>query len=171
MKQFLKVVIWIVILGAVGYGIYMIVPEYPHDFIKSFVQPIINSQAKTRITQIQNLTIGVKELDGITYKVALEKNTGMSCWVYNKDEATGQESVVYRGNGASVNMKNYSDYNGKLYTSSEVKFEFIISGNNVEIIPYIDGEKMNIKDGAHVEQNKEVLKMIVSQLYSGVQEE
>lgn len=171
MKQFFKVVIGIVILVAVGYGIYMIVPDYPHDFIKSFVQPIIDSQAKTRISQVQNLDVGIKGMEGITYKVALEKNTGMSCWVYNKDETTGAESVVYRGRGASVNMKNYGDYKGKLYTSGYIKFEFNISGNNVEIIPYIDDTKMNIKDGAHVEQNKEVLKMIVSQLYGGMQEE
>ena len=171
MKQLLKVVVTIVILIAIGYGVYAFLPEYPHDFVKSFVQPIVDVEAKARITQVQNIPVGIKELDGVTYKTALEKNNGSSCWVYDKDEATGQETVVFRGRGASINMKDYVDYEGKLYTSAEVKFEFIISGNTVEIIPYLDGTKMNIKDGAHVEKNKEVLRMIVSQLYGGMQEE
>ena len=93
----------------------------------------------------------------------------MSCWVYEKDELTGNEVVKYYGKGAAINLKDFTDYNGKLYTGAVVKFEFIISGNNVEIIPYVDGVKMNIQDGAHSEKNKEVLHSIVSQLYNGIQ--
>lgn len=171
MKQLLKVLLAIVIICGVGYGVYMVVPEYPHNFIKSFVQPKIDVQAKLRIDQVKNLDVNIKGLEGITYQAALEKNTGMSCWVYEKNETTGEEMVVYRGNGASINMKDYNDYNGKLYTSSTIKFEFHIDGTKVEVIPYIDGTEMNIKDGKHVEQNKEVLKMIVTQLSSGIQEE
>lgn len=169
MKQFLKVVIWIVIIGGICTGVYFILPEYPHNFVKSFVQPVIDSGAKARITQVQNLA--VDGIDGATYKMVLEKNTGMSCWVYDKDEATGVETVTYRGNGASVNMKDYTDYQGKLYTSCSVKFEFVITGNNVDIYPYLDGTKMNITDGAHVEQNKKVRADILTQLYGGIQEE
>ena len=171
MKQFLKVVVWIIILGGVGFGVYMIMPEYPHDFVKSFVQPVIDSSAKTRIDQVKNLPIGVKGLDGVTYKMALTKNTGMNCWVYEKDETTGVETVTFRGNGASINMKDYTDYNGKLYTSCAVKFDFVITGNNVEIIPYLDGTKMRSDADIGTEKDKEVLHNIVSQMYGGVQEE
>lgn len=169
MKKFLKVVLWIIIIGGVCTGIYMVLPEYPQDFIKSFVQPIVNSTAKMRIEQVKNLP--ADGLEGVTYQTALEKNTGMSCWAYEKDETTGIEYVRYRGNGGSVNMKDYADYNGKLYTSCSVMFEFKITGNSVEIYPYLDGTKMNIEDGKHVEQNKQVRQIIVQQLYGGVQEE
>ena len=170
MKNFLKTLLWIVIIGAVLFGIYYVLPEYPQNFIKSFVQPIVNSEAKTRIQQVQNLA--VEGVDGQTYKTVLEKNTGMSCWVYEtREEEPGLEYVIYMGNGASVNMKDYTDYKGKLYTSCEVKFEFKITGNSVEIYPYLDGVKMNIEDGQHVEQNKEVRKIILQQLYGGVQSE
>lgn len=169
MKKFLKTVLWIVIIGGVLFGVYSVLPEYPQMFIKSFVQPVVNSQAKTRITQVQNLL--ADGVDGATYKTVLEKNTGMSCWTYDKDETTGVEYVTYMGNGASVNMKDYHDYNGKLYTSCSVKFEFKITGSSVEIYPYLDGTKMNIEDGKHVEQNKQVREIIVQQLYGGVQEE
>lgn len=171
MKQILKVLLVIVIICGVGYGIYMVVPEYPHNFIKSFVQPVVDVEAKLRIEQVKNLDVNIKGLEGVTYQQALEKNTGMSCWVYEKDEAAGTEMVVYRGNGASVNMKDVKDYGEKLYTSASVKFEFHIDGTKVEVIPFIDGTEMNIKDGKHVEQNKEVLKNIVTQLSSGIQEE
>lgn len=169
MKKFLKTVLWIVIVCGVLFGVYSVLPEYPQMFIKSFVQPVVNSQAKTRITQVQNLL--ADGVDGATYKTVLEKNTGMSCWTYDKDETTGIEYVTYMGNGASVNMKDYQDYNGKLYTSCSVKFEFKITGSSVEIYPYLDGTKMNIEDGKHVEQNKKVREIIVQQLYGGVQEE
>lgn len=171
MKQFLKALLGIAIVCGIGYGIYMIVPEYPHNFIKSFVQPVVDVEAKLRIEQVKNLDVNIKGLEGVTYQAALEKNTGMSCWVYEKNEATGKEMVVYRGNGASVNMKDIADYGEKLYTSASVKFEFHIDGTKVEIIPFIDGQEMNIKDGKHVEKNKEVLKMIVTQLSQGIQEE
>ncbi|MBR1598289.1 MAG: hypothetical protein IJ661_05145 [Lachnospiraceae bacterium] len=169
MKQFLKVVFGIVILAGVLYGIYIVVPEYPHNMIKSFIQPITDAHAKMRIEQVQNMSVGIKELEGLTYKMAVEKNTGMSCWVYEQDELTGNEVVKYYGKGAAINLKDFPDYNGKLYTGAVVKFEFVISGNNVEILPYVDGVKMNITGGASKERNKEILKSIVSQMYSGMQ--
>ncbi len=171
MKQFLKALLGIAIICGIGYGVYMIVPEYPHNIIKSVVQPIVDVEAKLRIEQVKNLGVNIKGLEGVTYQAALEKNTGMSCWVYEKDETSGKEMVVYRGNGASINMKDVTDYGEKLYTSASVKFEFHIDGTKVEVIPFIDGQEMNIKDGKHVEQNKEVLKMIVTQLSQGIQEE
>ena len=69
MKNFLKTLLWIVIIGAVLFGIYYVLPEYPQNFIKSFVQPIVNSEAKTRIQQVQNLA--VEGVDGQTYKTVL----------------------------------------------------------------------------------------------------
>lgn len=172
MKKFLKTVLWIVIIGGVLFGIYSVLPEYPQMFIKSFVQPVVNSKAKTQIQKVKDLLVeGVDGINGATYKTVLEKNTGMSCWTYDKDEATGIEYVTYMGNGASVNMKDYHDYDGKLYTSCSVKFEFKITGSSVEIYPYLDGRKMHIEDGKHVEQNKQVRKIILQQLYGGVQEE
>ena len=139
--------------------------------IKSFVQPIVNTQAKVRIQQVQNIPVGIKELDGLNYKTAIEKNTGVRCWVYDTDEVTGNEIVRYYGKGAAVNVKDFTDYNGKLYTGAVLKMEFIISGNKVEVIPYLDGVRMNIDDGAHEEKNKEVLNSIVSQLYNGLRED
>lgn len=173
MKKFFKVVIWIIILGAACFGIYKVLPEYPHNFVKSFVQPVVDSTAKMRIEQVQNLPVtDIEGVEGQTYKTVLEKNTGMSCWVYETREAEpGIEYVIYRGNGASMNLKDFADYKGMLATSAAVKYEFKISGNNVEIYPYIDGTLMHIEDGKHVDANKAIKKSILTQLYSGMKTE
>lgn len=173
MKQFFKVVMWIVILGAVCFGIYTILPEYPQSFVKALVQPVTNSQAKTRIGQVQNIPVTLEGTSGLTYKDVLEKNTGMSCWTYEtKENEPGVEYVIYHGNGASMNLKDYADYNGKLATSALVKYEFKIrDGNQVDIFPYIDNEPMYILDGKHVEENKKIQEDILRQLNAGIQPE
>ena len=72
MKKFLKTVLWIAIIVGVLFGIYYVLPEYPQNFVKSFVQPIVNSQAKMRIQQVQNLAAdGVDveiETNGVYYE-------------------------------------------------------------------------------------------------------
>ena len=171
MKKILRSLVAFGIFCGILYVIYLFLPEYPHNMIKSFIQPAINMQAKIRIGQVKKMDVNIKGLEDVTYLTALEKNTGMSCWVYEQDESTGEEIVIYMGRGAGVNMKEAKDYGGKLYTSATIKFEFHIKGSKVEVIPYIDGKSMNIKDGKHVEKNKEVLKSIVSQLYGGIQDE
>jgi hypothetical protein len=170
MKNFLKVVIWIVVLGAICFGVYMILPEYPQNFVKSVVQPMVNSQAKTKIGQVKALTN--KDLDNATYETILEGKTNSPCWVYEtREEEPGIEYVIFYGKGVTINLKDWTDYNGKLSTSATVKIEFKISGNNVEIYPYIDGVKMNITDGKHVDDNNKIKAEIFKQLYEGMQAE
>ena len=60
MKQFLKALLGIAIICGIGYGVYMIVPEYPHNIIKSVVQPIVDVEAKLRIEQVKNLGVNIK---------------------------------------------------------------------------------------------------------------
>ncbi|MCM1178940.1 MAG: hypothetical protein NC347_01695 [Clostridium sp.] len=152
MKQFTKVLIWIVILGAVLFGVYQILPAYPQSFIKSFVQPVVNAQAKTRIEQVKALTN--KDVNA-NYQTILEHYTNTSCWVYEQNGAT--ETVTFYGKGASINIKDVKDHEDHLYPSTAVKFEFVITGNNVEIKAYIED---NLQD--------EVIRdLMITQLYAG----
>lgn len=74
MKKFFKVMMWIIILGAIFFGIYAVLPEYPKNFVKSFVQPIVDSNAKMRIDQIKNLQVtDIEGVTGQTYQSVLEK--------------------------------------------------------------------------------------------------
>lgn len=168
MKQFVKVLIWIIVLGAIFAGVYSILPEYPQSVIKGVFQPMVDAQAKKRISDIQNL---VNEDVGANYKAILEKNTGIPGWVYEAS-ADGTEYVRFYGSGAPMNLKDWTEYDGKLSTGAMIKVEFKIVGNKVDIFPYIDGKLMYIPDDGvdnvkYKESNKEIKKDIFQQLYSG----
>lgn len=168
MKQFLKTIIWIAIIGVVGYGIYNVLPEYPHNFIKGVFQPHVDAQAEYRIGQIQNLTNA--DVNGVTYKTILEANTTMPTWVYEVGP-NAEEYVIFYGNGASLNLKDWeADYRGKLYTSCSIKVQFKIVGKSVDIYPYINGTLMYLDDVQYSEKNKEIKKDIFQQLSTGMHE-
>ena len=152
MKQFMKVLIWILILGGVVFGVYMVLPEYPQNFMKSFVQPIVNSQAKTRINQVKKLKN--KDVDA-TYQDILEHYTNTSCWVY--EQGNGFETVTFYAKGASINIKDVPDHEDRLYTSTAIKFQFVITGNNVKITAFIEDKA----------QDDTIRDLMIRQLYTG----
>lgn len=135
MKQILKVVIGIIILGAICFGVYTVLPEYPHNMVKSFVQPVINKQAKARIDAVKALVN--EDLDK-TYQTIFESHTTTHFWIYDLDEATGTETVTFYAKGAHINIKDIDNHEDHLYTSCGIKFEFRISGNKVDITAYIE---------------------------------
>lgn len=165
-----KLIIWIVVLAAVCFGVYMVLPEFPKAVVTSIIQPITNSEAKARINQVKALTN--RDLDNANYETILESKTKSPTWIYETRESEpGVEYVIFYGRGVSINLKDWEDYNGMLSTSASVKMEFKIVNGNVEILPYVDGILMNIKDGAHVEKNDKIKLDILSQLYGGMQTE
>lgn len=152
MKQFGKVLIWLVILGGILFGVYMMLPEYPQSFVKSIIQPVVNSQAKERIIQVKNL----KNDDlNTTYQKILENGTKNTCWVY--EEGVGIETVTFYGTGATINISDVKDHDDHLYTSTNVKFEFVIKGKSVDIKAYIG------KDA----QDDEIKAVMLQQLFQG----
>lgn len=165
-----KVIIWIVVLAAVCFGVYMVLPEFPKAVVTSVVQPMVNSEAKARINQVKLLTN--RDLNNANYETILEARTKNASWIYETREAEpGVEYVIFYGRGVSLNLKDWEDYGGMLSTDASVKIEFKIVNGNVEILPYVDGTLMNIKDGAHVEKNDKIKLDILSQLYGGMQTE
>lgn len=155
MKRVSKVVIWFLILFALLFGVYTVVPEYPHNLMKSIFQPIFDEMAKTRIDQVKN--IKNNDVDAI-YGDILGKNTRTQVWVYNKQNENGHESVCFYGRGAYINIKDVPDHDDYLYTSTSVKFEFeILDGKNVEIHAYIEGKP----------QDDVIRDVMIRQLYTG----
>ena len=170
MKGFLRVVIWGAIFATALFGIYMILPEYPQNFAKSIVQPVFNNEAEIMISKVKALQN--KDVENATYETILEANAKNPCWVYSVDEANPQvQYVTFYGRGIGMNLKDWTDYQGNLSTSAIVKIEFKITGSSVEIIPYVDGVKMQIEDGRHVEENKKIKQSIFEQLYKGIKSE
>lgn len=166
MKGFVKAVVWIVIIAGVLVGVYMVLPEYPQNFVKSIVQPIVDSSAKMRIDQVKALKN--KDFDNQTYETLLEAKAKNACWSYRLDETTGYEYVTFYGRGLTMNLKSFTEYGGLLSTSATVKIEFeIIGGSQVNIHPYVDDVLMEINDSSHMESNNKIRLEILRQLYEG----
>lgn len=154
MNKFFKVLVWVIILGAVCFGIYSVLPEYPKSFVKSFVQPVVSKEAKTRIEQVKSLN---NQDVNATYKDILERYTNTSCWVYDKNASSGAEIVTFYGKGASINIKDVPKHEDRLYTSCAVKFTFEITGNSVTITAEIDNQP----------QDEVIRDVMIKQLYNG----
>lgn len=166
MKKFLKTLIGIVIIIAILFGVYTVLPEHSHNIVKSFIQPVFEPRAKQLITEVQQ--IKNKDINDMTYKDILEKNNGMTCWVYEKAEGDPVEHVIFYGKGASINLKDYPDYDGLLTTSCQVKVDFQVYGTSVDIIPYIDGKKMYKDDVKYKDENEKIRKDIMTQFANGL---
>lgn len=170
MKDIFKKLFVVLIVVGIFVGVYMILPEYPQNYVKGKLQSVADVEAKAMIDKVKNLQC--KDVNNLTFDEILTKNTTTGCWSYQaaEDSADGCARVYYYGKGASVNLKDWPDYGGLLYTSAVVKIEFKINGKNVDIYPYIDDlkEPKYIDDkGAHFKQNNEVKADIFNQLYSG----
>ena len=153
MKTLGKVLIRVLILGGVVFGVYSILPEYPHNMMKSLVQPLVNTEAKVRIDQVKQLTN--KKLNA-SYADILEPNSKSAFWVYESDEVTGKEMVLFYGTGITLNIKDLPGEEDKLYTSCSVKFIFEITGNSVQITGEID----------HKPQSEAVRDEMLRQIYT-----
>lgn len=168
MKGFFKAVVWIVIVVAALVGVYFVLPEYPQDFVKSVVQPIVDAESQVRVQQVQSLL--VKELDNASYKTILEAKSKNPCWAYEKNEETGVETVTFHGRGLTINLKDWTEYSGLLSTNATVKVEFVITGGKqVDIHTYVDDTLMEIIDAkdSHQEENKKIRLEILKQVYLG----
>lgn len=165
MKGFVRGLIWFLVFVAVLVGVYFALPEYPQSVMKSVFQTKVDAAAELRISQVQNMTNA--DLDNATYKAILEAQTKNPCWVYDVDDVTGIETVTFYGRGVSINLKDYEEYNGKLSTAAMVKIQFVITGQQVQIHPYVDGVLMELDETTHSLENKQIRLEIFSQLYTG----
>ncbi|MGN0438918.1 MAG: hypothetical protein ACI4F4_10380 [Lachnospiraceae bacterium] len=151
--------------------IYVLLPEYPQSMVKGVVQPIVNATAKTRIENVKNATY--KELE-LNYGAIFENVSG-SCWVYQSPEQSvdGAEHVTFYGNDVSVNLSDWEMENGEkglLYTGAGIKIDFVIRGNNFDVVPYVDDFNTSLlrNDMKYQEQNKKLLQDVLTQIYGGV---
>lgn len=165
MKGFVRGLVWFLVFVAILVGVYFVLPEYPQSVVKSVIQPMVDTTAEVRISQVQNMLN--EDLGGVTYKAILEAQTKNPCWVYSLDEMKGVETVTFYGRGVSINLKDYEEYQGKLSTSAMIKMEFVITGQQVDIHPYVDGVKMELDQRTHMQENKQIRLEILSQLYTG----
>lgn len=172
-KVFGKIGAVVVVIGILFLIYAFALPEYPQSIIKGIVQPKINATADARIQEVKNAQC--KDVDGLTYDQIFANVEG-SCWIYETPEKSvdGAEHVIFYGKGVSVNLKDWPDYNGGLmYTSTSIKMDFVIRGNNFELVPYVDDFQNGLKlyDGKHEDANNKIRKDILNQIYSGMRKD
>ena len=122
MKRLGQICIVIVILGAMLFGVYTILPEFSHNIIRAVYQDKFDDEARVKIKATQELTNPKLKKD---YKTILETNTDTKGWVYDKAEDGSTETVTFYGNKVSLMLKEIPDHDDMLYDNTTIKVEFI----------------------------------------------
>lgn len=168
-----KIIFVLVLLGALYLVYAFLLPEYPQSVVKGFIQPKIDSTANARIEEVKKAQC--KDVDGLTYEQVFA-NAQTTCWVYVTPDKSndGAEHVIFYGKGLDINLKDWPDYNGgMMYLATSIKMDFIIRGNNFELVPYVDDFENGLRlyDGKHEEDNNKIRKDIMNQIYSGMRKD
>ena len=144
MKQLVKFIITMLIVAAIGYGFYTLLPEYPQAMVKSIIQPHIDDVAKQKIFEQKN----EKEKNTKTeYGVLLFDWGNTNIWVYENLEEENKEVVTFYTTGVSINLGELPNNKEIFYSEASVKIEFIKDNNktknNKQVIMYINGNEVD----------------------------
>lgn len=144
MKNLGKVLIVIVILGAILFGIYSILPEFSHNILRSMYQAKFDDEAKVKIKATQELTNpNLKQ----NYKTILESHTDTKGWVYDKSEDGSTETVTFYGNKVSLILKEIPDHEDMLYDGTTVKVTFVTDDEeNITVNVYLGNSSTPVDD-------------------------
>ncbi len=135
MKKLGTVLLVIVILAGILFGVYMILPEYSKNIVRSVYQDKFDAEAAAKIKVAQALEHPNLKTD---YKTILESHTGTKGWVYDKATEDSPEKVTFYGNKVSLVMKEIPNHDSMLYDNTTVKVEFITDAEgNVTVDLYL----------------------------------
>lgn len=144
MKTFGKILIIVVILGAILFGIYSILPEFSHNIIRSMYQEKFDNVARAKIQATQELTNPNLNQN---YKTILETNTDLKGWVYDKGEDGSTETVTFYGNKVSLVLKEIPDHEDMIYDNTTVKVEFVTDAEeNISVNLYLGNATTPVDD-------------------------
>ena len=100
MKTFLKILVAIIIVGALCFGIYCILPETSQMYVKGNIQYRTNETAKTQVDKIKKTKIPGTEK---TFGAGLEGLCKSCAWYY-EEEANGDWMVTFYGSKATMDL-------------------------------------------------------------------
>lgn len=159
MKKFIKIVIGIAAVAVILYGIYLILPEYSHNQVRSLLQKQFKPETQTAIKEVQGLINPDLNVD---YKTILESHTDMNAWVYDQDASAGSPKVTYYGTHARLNLKNIDGGEGLFYSDARLKVVFSKDDRGNYIL------ELYLNDDS-TPQEPEITKIILGQLLTGVE--
>lgn len=134
MKTFIKILIAIVVVVALCFGIYCLLPETSKMYIKGNIQYRTDDEAKEHVDKIQGLEVG----DGVTYGDALTKLCKSTAWYYEKGSESGDWIVTFYGTKATLDLtKEGID---ALYTEQSLKIVFSVRNDSAVDITITIGD-------------------------------
>lgn len=141
MNKIIKVIIAIIIAGAILAGVYFVLPETSQMYIKGMIQYHFDDDAKTHVDKIK--AIKMPDTD-ITFGDGLEKACKSTAWYY-EEGATDTWVVTFYGSKININLTG--DGYDNVYTEKPIKITFSVrKDKNVDITINIGGEVITDKD-------------------------
>ena len=139
MNKIIKVIIAIIIAGAILAGVYFVLPETSQMYIKGMIQYHFDDDAKTHVDKIK--AIKMPDTD-VTFGDGLEKACKSTAWYY-EEGATDTWVVTFYGSKININLTGYDN----VYTEKPIKITFSVrKDKNVDITINIGGEVITDKD-------------------------
>lgn len=140
MKTFLKILLAIVIVGAIGFVIYLALPEEQKMYIQGNIQYRKDADAKEHVDKLKGIKVPGAS-DGITFGKGLEKLCKSTAWYYEKGSGNDW-TVTFYGSKATIDMTG--DGLDSVYTNKPMKVIFSVRNDSeVDIDIYVDGNLMN----------------------------
>ena len=144
MKKLVKFIITMLIVAAIGYGFYTLLPEYPQAMVKSIIQPHVDKVAKQKIFEQKTEKYKKTKTE---YGVLLFDWGNTNVWVYENLEEENKEVVTFYTTGVSIDLGELPNNKEIFYSEASVKIEFIKDNNktknNKQVIMYINGDEVD----------------------------
>ncbi len=150
MKGFMKFIIAVVIVGAICFGVYCMLPERSQKQIDAVIQKMTDDDAVEHIDKIKNLTVSGYD---VTYETGLNKLCKSSAWYYEY-VSDSVWKVTYYGSKASVDMT--TDGMDQVYTNANLTIVFTVRNNSAVDIEMTIGDDAVTSDTAKAAMYKKI---------------
>lgn len=139
MKTFLKILLAIVIVAAIGFVIYLALPEEQKMYIQGNIQYRTDDEAKEHVDKIKSAKI--PDSEGITFGQGLEKLCKSTAWYYEKGSGNDW-TVTFYGSKASLDLTS-GDIN-EVYINKPMRVVFSVRNDSeVDISIYVNDTLMS----------------------------
>lgn len=136
MKTFLKILLAVVIVAALGFVIYLMLPEEQKMYIQGNIQYRTDEEAKEHVDKLRDIYVPNSD---ITFGKGLEKLCKSTAWYYEK--GTGNDwTVTFYGSKASLDLT--PDGFNEVYINKPMRIVFSVRNDSeVDITIYVDGSR------------------------------
>lgn len=136
MKTFLKILLAVVIVAALGFVIYLMLPEEQKMYIQGNIQYRTDDEAKEHVDRLRDIYI---PNSSITFGQGLDKLCKSTAWYYEK--GTGNDwKVTFYGSKASLDLTTGGL--NEVYINKPIEIIFSVRNDSeVDITIYVDGSR------------------------------